>query len=197
VVAGSFNNQPFALMVSVGFDAEVVHDLLRHRNGSISHWSYVPPILRQLREWRPPELRITVDGSPVGLDGPGMVVVANCRQYGFRFDPAVRASMTDGLLDLVFLPVRSRLGLLNMIIRCRARRHLRHPGVRYVTGRSIRVECETPQRFQVDGDGLLDPESAADQPPTPQTTPLEISVRPRVLRVLTPRPHPPARDGAA
>ena len=48
VDVGLANDHPFLLMASVGFDADVVHDLAARRGNSISHLSYLPPIIEIL-----------------------------------------------------------------------------------------------------------------------------------------------------
>lgn len=175
----SANGEPFVLMASVGFDAEVVHDLAAHRNGSISHWSYVGPIVRQLRRWNPPHLEVVVDGRRIDDGAPGFVVVANSRQYGARLDPCCRADMTDGLLDVTWFPTRTRGELLGWMARCRVRRQLRDPRLVYVTGRNVEISFAMLQRVQLDGDpGTFG--GIAEQ------THLSINVAARVLPLLVP-----------
>ncbi len=62
VDVGVANGRTFLLMVSMGYDAEVIHDLSARRGGGISHLSYLGPLVRQLRRWRPPELTVRADG---------------------------------------------------------------------------------------------------------------------------------------
>lgn len=152
VDVGLANDQRFLLMASVGFDAEVVRDLASRRTGSITHASYVAPIIRQLWRYAPPVLRIEVDGATVVSAGRGMVVVANSRQYGQRLDPARRASMCDGRLDVVFLPAPRRRDVLAWMVRCRRGRHLRRPELGYWTGGKVRVVSMPAGPFQLDGD---------------------------------------------
>lgn len=173
----------FVLMASCGLDAEVVHRLHQARRGSISHWSYLKPIVSSLRNYRYPELRVSC------LPGPSDAIVATnrppchsarwmfvfnlpCYAWGLKFTP--QASGLDGRLDL-----------------CSLRRGAIWHGLRYlgavlgrqlsdladcVTGQieNVRVEAEEPVPCQLDGDpaGFL---------------PLEISVLPRRLTLLAPR----------
>jgi diacylglycerol kinase family enzyme len=187
---GIANGRAFLLMASVGLDAEVVHDLAARRGASISQFSYLPPIFRQLRRWRPPVLEISIDREIINESGPGFVVVANCKQYGWRLNPGGRASMSDGLLDVAFFPTRSRRELIGWALRSRLQRHFDDPRLVYRTGRSVTVSSARPQHYQLDGDppgivrevapGELD-DFGAGQPLS-----LEITVQPGVVPVLMP-----------
>jgi diacylglycerol kinase family enzyme len=195
VDVGEVNSEMFLMMVSIGLDAEVIHDLMMRRSGAISHLHYFKPILRQWWRWKPAPLRIEIDGAAADIKGPGMVVVANARQYAFRFDPAPHASMSDGLLDPVYFEVGARggraglcgLGMALLAARARMRTHLKHRAVFHARAKHLRIECAQPQRFQVDGDPAL--ERACDEGSTNRSacfTPLDIRIRPGVLRVFAP-----------
>ncbi len=147
---GHANGEPFLLMASIGFDAAVVHDLDARRGGSITHLSYLPPIFRQLRRWRPPRFSVTVDGAPLLTNVTGGLVVANAPEYGGRLDPLPKACADDGRLDLVHIPVRNAWGMLPWMIRFRLRRT--HRSLTYAQGRTIVVESDTPLVYQLDGD---------------------------------------------
>lgn len=183
---GEVNGSIFLLMVSVGFDAEVVHDVVSNRTGAITHWTYIPPVMRQLIKWMPPNLKVSVDGEDLPISSPGMVVIGNSSQYAFRFDPAVKASMSDGLLDVVYFPVHSRLHMLNSIRHCKRGTHIDKKGVIYATGKSIIVESETNERYQIDGDAALSDSDDHDVIKQPLYTPLSIAVRSQTLKVITP-----------
>ncbi len=179
VDAGHANGEPFVLMASVGFDAEVVHDLTARRGRSISYLSYAGPVLRQLRRWRPAPLQVYVDDRRLTTPGAGLVVVANARHYAFGLNPAPRADMTDGRLDVVYFPVESPRQVVGWIVKCLLRRHERDPRLVRGQGSRVRIECGGPQQVQIDGD-----------PPAggvgTRVSTLELSVRPRVLPVLVP-----------
>lgn len=187
VDVGIVNGETFLMMVSVGLDAEVIHDLMTHRQGAISHFHYLKPIIRQWLRWKPVDIRMVLDGRTIEFARPGMLVVANARQYAFRFDPAPLASMSDGLLDVVYFEVNSRWSLARIAAATRLRWHLGNPGVRHFTGKTVCVECRSPQRYQVDGDPAL--RQACEEAGSPREacrTPLDISIRPGALRVLAP-----------
>ncbi len=177
VDVGEADGELFVLMASVGFDAEVVHDLAAHRGGRISYLSYAGPMFRQLRDWKPAGLAISVDGRNLPLSGPGTVVVANARRYAFGLDPAPAADMTDGLLDVVFLPTASRRQVLFWMLKLRLGRHEADPAVVVQRGVDVRIECDQPQRLQLDGDPAVEAEPRAG---------FRLVVRPGVLPVLVP-----------
>ena len=177
---GHVNGMTFLLMVSVGYDAEVVHDLATHRTGGITHFSYARPMCRQFFKWKPPKFRITLDGGLLVDDQRGFVVIANSSQYGQRLDPARDAIMDDGLLDVVFFPTRSRVDLLKWMWKLRRGNHTSDNRLIYERGKSVEIDCDTPQRFQVDGDR---PElKGADG--SVLRTPLKIELESKVLSVL-------------
>jgi diacylglycerol kinase (ATP) len=166
-------SEPFAIMCSVGPDASIVRKLDATRTGPISHLTYLGPILTELANPWLPRLAMEVDGET--LEGRGMVVVANSRQYGMRLDPAERASMTDGLLDVVFAPAAGSLELGARVLGFRLRRHGKD--VVYKQAKRVRVivEADTPA-FQVDGEcGHAKPGRLV----------MDLEVLPKALKVLT------------
>lgn len=172
---GRVNGEPFVLMASVGFDAEVVHELSRNRRGSISHLSYLPPILRLLGSWRASGVVWEIDGEAETL-GPGLVVVGNHRDYGVRLNPACEARPDDGLLDAVHIPVERALGLLPWAALLRTGLHARHPAVRMRRGRRVRIWLDPAAGVQCDGDAVLGGGQRF----------LDLGVEPQALEVLLP-----------
>jgi diacylglycerol kinase (ATP) len=164
--------RPFALMLSIGPDASVIHRVARARRGPISRWSYAGPAVREALRPALRPVTLEVDGRRV-IDGrAGVLIVANARQYAARIDPAHEASMTDGLLDAVFLPTESTLGVLGWAVRARLRRLGRDPRVVRVRGRAFRVHApDAPS--QVDGEAYLE-----------RSGTLEVKIAGQRLRVL-------------
>jgi len=183
------NGRPFLLMASIGFDAEVVQDLAMRRGSSISHLSYVGPIARQVRRWSSPRLEIAVDGREIVRGQRGFMVIGNSRQYGWRMNPAGRAIMDDGRLDVMFFPTHSRLGLLAWATRCRLGWQWKCQNLVHAMGETVSIRSDVPFRFQIDGDppGVVHeleqstPECNHEVP----TRSLDVRIQPATLRVLT------------
>ncbi|MCH7603364.1 MAG: NAD(+)/NADH kinase [Planctomycetes bacterium] len=186
---GRANGRLFLLMVSVGFDAEVVHDLATRRSGGISHASYLGPMVRQFLRFSAAKLEVTVDGERLDNGKRGFVVIANSSQYGLRLNPAPDADMSDGELDVVFFPTASRRALVGWIWRCWRGRHRADKRLIFRRGREVTVLSESPQAFQIDGDR---PEAPPEMNPDCDDangqglTPLRIEIHAGVLGVLLP-----------
>lgn len=148
---GLLDGEPFVLMASAGFDAEVVHGVAARRGRRISHATYVPVIAGQLGRWRAGSVSVRVDDGPMEELGRGVVVIANAPAYALRMDPARGALPADGLLDLAFLPCAGSAGAVGWMLRCVLRRG-ELSGIERRRGR--RIEVETEGRWQVDGDAL-------------------------------------------
>ena len=174
VDVGEANGEPFVLMASVGFDADVVHDLAARRGASISFLSYAGPVLNQLRRWDAPSFSMKIDGRPVELDPParGTIIVANARSYAFGLKPAPDADMADGLFDVIDLPMATRWSVLAWMVKLRLGRR---SSVNVRRGAVIEIRCVHPQRLQLDGD-----------PAGGTARVFGLSIRPGVLPVLSP-----------
>ena len=180
-------DRTFALMCSVGFDADVLHALAARRKGPISHSSYVRPVVACLMKPTIRTLTIEADGRVVVDAAKGNVVVSNCARYALGIDPSRDASMTDGKLDVFFAPSASSLRTVawmgmalagagrnaRSIVRARAERVTIRISGPHAEGTSAR------NGFQLDGEAVSLAESANG--PHPSVT---LFVRPRALPVL-------------
>jgi diacylglycerol kinase (ATP) len=186
--AGRAVSRIFLLMASAGFDADVVHRLHSGRSGNIRHWSYVKPIWRSIRNYRYPELRVrcapTADGEstePPPWSDPvccRWAFAFNLPRYGFGLKFAPSANGVDGEFDVCTFRRGGLLPGLGYLVSIIAGVHRRLPGCRYVKCSRLRIECDEPAYYELDGDpgGML---------------PVEIEVVPRRLRVLVPTTFSP------
>ena len=168
---GLAGDRRFLMVTSAGFDAMVTHEAQGQRSGTMSYARWVPSIVRVARRYRPPRLSVVVDeAEPVDCE---MVIVSNIRNYGGLFTAADLARCDSGHLDVCALTRAGIPALVGATWSAFRRGLSGHPGVRYMTGRRILVRSEETVPVEVDGDPA-------------GTTPLDVSVRPRVVPVVVP-----------
>lgn len=177
VDVGAAGGRPFAIMVSVGPDAGVIHRLHASRGRASGHAMYLGPVLHECLRPHLPCLSVRLDGRPVVAARRGLVVIANSRQYAARLDPAPRADMRDGLLDVVFLPAQSTMSAVWWGLRCGLGEHMDDHHAVYERGSEVVIESSGRAPWQADGEvgGWIEPGE-----------PLALEVRPATLRVLRP-----------
>ncbi len=175
VDVGCCNERRFLIMVSVGLDASVIRRLDARRTGAISHLSYARPILDELCQPFVPSITVEAEGETIVDGRAGTLVIANSRQYAMRVDPVPSADMSDGMLDMVFMPHTGVFGFAAWNLRARLRRHLRTGRAVQHRARAFTVRAEGETVHQFDGEA-----GVADQ--------REIAVRlaPEQLTVLAP-----------
>lgn len=154
--AGEANGRLFALMVSVGIDAEVVRRVHSQRRGNITHLAYAWPILDSLRTYRYPALRAHWHG-PDGAQGVASgrwLFGVNLPRYAQGLRIAPRATGTDALLDLCMFRRGDTAASLWYLWHLLRGRHHRLASVSMIHCRRFRVESATGGRvpFQLDGD---------------------------------------------
>jgi diacylglycerol kinase family enzyme len=176
---GRANGQEFLLMMSAGFDADVVRRLHENRRGNIQHTSYLKPILQAIRSYRYPELQLYC-----GDDGQAAENAAGCRWlfafnlpvYAMGWRIAPEASGADGLLDVCTFERGSFSGGLRYLYHVLRGTHADLPDVRLARSRGFRLEAanRTEVPYQLDGDfaGML---------------PVDVDVLPGQLRLLVSR----------
>lgn len=172
------NARLFAIMCSAGPDASVVHRLAARRSGAIRHASYARPIIAELFRPSLGPYRVEVDGEVLVDGGRGLLVVANSAMYALGINPCARASMHDGMLDVLYLPARSSVGVAAWFGRAFLGDASARRAAVWRRGRDVVISGDaTP--YQLDGDegGIVGGESGE----------LRIRVRPAAARVLDPR----------
>ncbi len=185
--AGLANGRVFLMNASCGFDADVVRQVHRRReetrSGHLSYWSYVKPIVRAIRSYQYPEIRVYSESAPSPSEPSAThpwvvrwVFAFNLPLYGWGLPLAPWADGTDGLLDVCTFRRGSFWNGLRYLVAAQGgwHRRLRDCGV----GRAarLRITAEQPVAYQLDGDpgGWL---------------PLEIEVLLKRLTFVVPRGH--------
>jgi YegS/Rv2252/BmrU family lipid kinase len=146
------NDRLFLLMVGVGIDAHIVHELDRLREGPIDLTSYILPAALAFQAYAFPPISVSVDGKNIFPSGRAMAFVGNVAEYGTGFPVLTQARSDDGLLDICVLPCSSRQEMLKMALLVVAGEHLEAEGVIYTKGKRVRIDAPDPVPVQIDGD---------------------------------------------
>jgi YegS/Rv2252/BmrU family lipid kinase len=103
-------NQQFACMLcGLGFDAQVAHDFaLDKKRGLIT---YVKKIIQNFFTAKPYPFVLKLNNKTIKLEAY-FISIANSNQFGNNFTIAPKASLTDGLLDIVVVTQQTKLNLL-------------------------------------------------------------------------------------
>ena len=176
---GRAGDKYFLLMVSAGFDAEVIRSLHENRRGNISHLAYFRPTLRTIRRYDYPLMRIYWDSTLSPSVEP-----KTCRWvFGFNFPlyalglPIAPAAIaTDGLLDVCSFERGAVWSVARYLWHIFRKMHLNLPDAQLCQARRFRLEAAEggTVSYQVDGDfgGEL---------------PVDVEVLPGKLRLLVSR----------
>ena len=163
----------FALMISVGFDAAVVHRVAAWRvaeNGlrRVRRWSYLGPIVACTVQYAHTALTVAADA----LTAEGAhCMIANIPAYPLGIALTPEASAEDGRLDWIVLERRGMLPLARYCLAALRGRHRRRPDVRAGQATRLTLTAATPVPVQLDGDPW-------------GTTPVAVEVVPRALTVV-------------
>jgi len=171
---GWLGNRRFALMVSVGIDAEIVKRVHAARRGNISHGTYIQPILESFRTYDYPELRVTVDDEPVSQSAR-LVEVVNLPAYALGLPIAAGARGDDGKLDLRLFERGEAFQMIRYLCNVALGTHEQLPDVVSRLATRVRIDADRPVPIQADGDPA-------------GFTPAEIRLEPGALEVFAPAP---------
>ncbi len=177
---GFLVNDQFACMLcGLGFDAKVAHDFAQQPKRGLT--TYVKQVVKNFFAATTYPFEIKLPGTRLKTDA-FFISVANSNQFGNNFTIAPRASLSDGLLDIVIVTHQGKLSLLLQTLR-------------QVTG-SIKLQPDSAidtQRaviyFQTDkltilNKGLAPLHIDGDPAETPED--LRIEVRKKCFRLIQP-----------
>ncbi|HLO79315.1 MAG TPA: YegS/Rv2252/BmrU family lipid kinase [Chitinophagaceae bacterium] len=107
-------NGHFSCMLSgIGFDAKVAHDFARQKKRGL--WTYVKVSARNFFNADCYPFTLLIDHKEISTNAY-FISVANSNQFGNNFTIAPKASLSDGLLDIVVVQKMNKLQVLLSII---------------------------------------------------------------------------------
>lgn len=103
-------NESFACMLcGLGFDAQVALDFANDPNRGLT--TYIKQTVKNFFTARAYPFKISANGRQLATDA-FFISIANSNQFGNNFKIAPKASLTDGMLDIVIMTRQNKLSML-------------------------------------------------------------------------------------
>lgn len=148
---GRVEDRFFLNALGFGFDVAVIEDVSRIRwlRGDAL---YVYSALRQLRAYRGVQIDVRSAARARAASNHLMLVIANARRFGGTFLIAPRASLSDGLLDVVAIGDASTMRRLQLFGAAVRGTHDRFPEVDVEQTPALELHFATPPAYETDGE---------------------------------------------
>jgi diacylglycerol kinase (ATP) len=171
---GHANGRYFALMAGLGFDAEVVANVVRPLKDMIGAPAYILNGLKTIASYDATALTLEMPDETYSAEA-FLIIIANISRYTYNLKIAPYASPNDGLLDICIFerPSTDRIGFMRQVADTFVNRHVYHRSVKYFRVPWAKVTSHPNVFVQLDGDAFC-------------TTPIQVSAVPSALSVITP-----------
>ena len=98
---GKVNNQYFFSNMGIGIDAMIIKKY--EHSGNRTLISYIKAALSASLHFKPSKTVIAFNDNHI-IDSPFMLFISNSNEMGYNMSLTPKASLTDGLLDLIIIP---------------------------------------------------------------------------------------------
>lgn len=180
-VDGFLINGKFSCMLSgLGFDAQVAHDFAIQKTRGLA--TYMQQTWINFQKAKPYRFRIILENERILLDA-FFISIANSNQFGNHVTIAPKASLSDGLIDIVIAKKMSKAMLLYKVGRQLlfgapandfSDEKIKKGQILYYQTKKLRIENLQMAPLHIDGD------------PMPTANAFEIAVMPRAFLLLKP-----------
>ena len=151
------NNQLSTHVCGIGFDAKVAHDFAKKKKRGLQ--AYTKIALKNLYAAKPYPFIVEINESQFPVNA-FLVCVANSNQFGNNFKIAPKASICDGLLDIVILQKTTKFKIVLSVIRQLisgniqnvSKKNIEKKNILYFQTTKIRIENPQLAPLHIDGD---------------------------------------------
>lgn len=150
---GKIADRYFVCFAGIGFDALVVEKVSHSLKARLGSLAYVTTAMEHFIKFSSAKrvFRAQIDDEEAEFES-WQILLGNIQMYGGGLKVAPRASMHDGLLDMIVLPKTDLPGMLRQVVAASTGNHLKLENVRYYQAKKFRFECSCPVSYQYDGD---------------------------------------------
>jgi len=165
------NGEFFLNLAGIGFDGLVAYKADNSTSRGLQ--MYATMVTQELVKFKAEHYKIKLDDEEITGDYT-VVAVANAAMYGYNFNIAPLAKLTDGLLDVVFIKKAPLLRIIGSSWRMLNKTLHKSPLVDIKKSKSVVVSMDKPYYYHVDGESKT------------FNDPLHFKVVPASLKVLLP-----------
>ncbi len=108
------NNKFSCMLCGLGFDAQVAHDFANQKKRGLA--TYIKQSTKNFFTANPYPFELEIDGEAFNTEA-FFISVANSNQFGNNFTIAPRASLNDGLLDIVVVNKMSKMRMVWSVLK--------------------------------------------------------------------------------
>jgi len=179
-IDGFFVNGRFACMLAgLGFDAKVAHEFADHPKRGLM--TYAQLTLKNFFSITPFRFELKFENRTLDIDA-FFISVANSNQFGNNFTIAPKASLSDGLLDIVIVTSQNKVSFVLQTLKQMAGWNLleassvvtKKSGVIYFQTGKLEIINHSQAPLHIDGDPAETPEK------------LMVEVKKRCFRLIQP-----------
>jgi YegS/Rv2252/BmrU family lipid kinase len=164
IVDGYYINNQFACMLTgLGFDAKVAHDFANQPKRGLA--TYVKQTIKNFIAAKTYSFMVDIGHSTFTTDA-FFISIANSNQFGNHFTIAPKASLSDGLLDIVIVTKQSKLSMIRQTLKqVRGKNELQTKAIGEGKQAVIYFQCDSitilnhqQAPMHIDGDPAATPE---------------------------------------
>lgn len=157
-------NKHFACMLcGLGFDAKVAHDFALQPKRGLT--TYIKEVLKNFFSAKTYSFEIAINNNTFSIDA-FFISIANSNQFGNNFKIAPKASLNDGLLDIVIVTKQNKISMILQTLRqISGNNNLQtgkipenKKGVIYFQTDKLKIINRTAAPLHIDGDPAETPE---------------------------------------
>lgn len=148
---GVVNDEKFAVMAGVGFDAAMIRDANSNVKSTLGSVAYMISGARNLPA-QVVRATLEVGGEQVWSGRTAMVLVGNCGSVTGGLEVFPDASPTDGILDVAVLTAENARDWARLLWRLLRDKPQPPELVKRFTGTTIEVDLDRPTPYELDGE---------------------------------------------
>ena len=157
-VDGFYINSSFSCMLcGLGFDAQVAHEFAGHPSRGLS--TYIKLSIKNFFFAKTYPFVIEVNNTSIKINA-FFISIANSNQFGNNFTIAPKASLSDGLLDIVIVNKMSKIKLIYTILKQirvgqvqqTSEKKFRQSGIQYFQTSELIIKNPSAAPLHIDGD---------------------------------------------